>query len=52
MAPSVLCLDDLLAGRLNCNANDMQIARAANIVITDPAGHRERDSRLVAWEER
>ena len=59
MAPSVLCMDDLFAGSLDCNAKDMQIAKATNIVITDPCGfpgvraieHRERDSRLIAWEE-
>ena len=37
MAPPVLCLDDRLAGSLDGNANDMRIARATNIVITDPA---------------
>ena len=30
------CMDDLFPGTLNCNANDVQIARATNIVITDP----------------
>lgn len=30
------CMDDLFPGTLNCNANDIQIARATNIVITDP----------------
>ena len=30
------CMDDLFPGNLNCNANDIQIARATNIVITDP----------------
>jgi uncharacterized repeat protein (TIGR01451 family) len=30
------CMDDLFPGTLNCNANDIQIARATNIQITDP----------------
>ena len=38
MAPSVLCMDDLFAGSHDCNAKDMQIAKATNIVITDPCG--------------
>ncbi len=30
------CMDDLFPGKLNCNANDIRLASASSIVITDP----------------
>ena len=30
-----VCMDDLFPGKLNCNANDVRIAQALNLVILD-----------------